>query len=626
MQFAYTPTAQRPAMVDHSQQARGEVPHAYPTYDYYDAIDARLEEERGRPLYRDLIYDYEPSYMPNFLPYPIESFIPATPKEQAEAVSRWYVDQVYDLLVRPGQFRSGTGGADPDIWNETAVHKASLERMTGVTVTDFNDRWARLGSPTSPYFRSQLEYGRKSHLEDQDPYGLSYNWERNSERMYDFVQDIVHRMGISTTAIIAAFWFLQGLGFHEGDGTRGRALRRALKLAAHQENDAVLKRVCMLGLLLSGKWLDDNSFLNKSWNEVTHIRIKEIHQYEVLALNDYHWSLFFPRDLWMTYIETYVTLYAEHLRVYPHNRFGQIVFDILNNLLQEAQQQLQTEHDTALAQMFGFNAVEVESFEPVLQLGRRLSASEMPTAGDQAVGRDWSSYAQTYSIARDPRQSADVATVDGHEFESDLEAERNVAALVGDDSMETDETYDFDEVESEFLEYDGAQPFLSELQRSTSNQSGGTVDSHDAWVAAQPRSQHKPRENSTTQVEMLLQVQVEPDFSLDARMENDRTTAWVNSLHQAAEHMPHREDSHFNNTPQFEHAKFLEPGIAVVRPGPSSSPFAFAAPALTQRVVTTGLYDYLVPSNYDVPIIPEPAVDPSKSRWSQRWDPALRRL
>ena len=101
-------------------------------------------------------------------------------------------------------------------------------------------------------------------------------------------------MSVEHTSVVAAVWFLGGLGLHQGDGAKGSELRSILRCLASTEVEAVEKRVAMLGLLLAGKWLDDNSFLNKSWTEVTSIPVVDIHQMEVAALQDLHWALYVP--------------------------------------------------------------------------------------------------------------------------------------------------------------------------------------------------------------------------------------------------------------------------------------------------------------------------------------------
>jgi hypothetical protein len=80
-----------------------------------------------------------------------------------------------------------------------------------------------------------------------------------------FVYDMMQRMSIPPTTVVAAVWFLKGLGLHEGDGESGFALRQFLGEQRWGDLEAVEKRVATLGLLLSGKWLDDNAYLTKSW-------------------------------------------------------------------------------------------------------------------------------------------------------------------------------------------------------------------------------------------------------------------------------------------------------------------------------------------------------------------------
>ena len=77
-------------------------------------------------------------------------------------------------------------------------------------------------------------------------------------------------MTISTTAVVAGVWYLSGLGLHDGDGQKGAELRQVFRGERWDDLEAVEKRVAALGLLLAGKWLDDNSFLSKSWSVHLH--------------------------------------------------------------------------------------------------------------------------------------------------------------------------------------------------------------------------------------------------------------------------------------------------------------------------------------------------------------------
>ncbi|QSZ28997.1 hypothetical protein DSL72_003506 [Monilinia vaccinii-corymbosi] len=55
-------------------------------------------------------------------------------------------------------------------------------------------------------------------------------------------------------------------------------------------------RLLTVGLLLGSKFLDDNTFQNKSWSEVSGIEVAELNQMEHAWLEDINWSLFVDLD------------------------------------------------------------------------------------------------------------------------------------------------------------------------------------------------------------------------------------------------------------------------------------------------------------------------------------------
>jgi len=279
-------------------------------------------------------------------------------------------------------------------------------------------------------------------------------------------------MTISPTAVVVAVWFLTGLGLHQGDGVKGTALRKYLGDQRWGDLEAVEKRIATLGLLLAGKWLDDNSFLTKSWYvtpshlnyvadyhfraEVTGLPVKDIDQMERYALADYHYSLYIPTSAWADHVNNlYSSLLCKNLR----DEAEDVILDSLDKMVTEAR-------EIELTDTCG-------RFSPVNE--RRISVQELPAAGEQATSRDWGTFARSYAINEpvSARNSWDA----GMEFNR---AERIVHALVvEDENMDEQE-------EDEFLDYDGAKPWLpsvSEMRRSASDSSAQSFESVAQWRA-----------------------------------------------------------------------------------------------------------------------------------------------
>lgn len=180
------------------------------------------------------------------------------------SLSYWYAEQVLEILVKPGQFRPGVGGSADSEWGPDARERDAWLRV-GRKLPGFTDSWGRMGmKTTTPVLRKARP--RNPDMEVNDPWDVLWqNSPRISDDLIFFVSEVIQRMSITPTAVVSAVWFIRGLGLHEGDPGKGAELRAMLKEAQYQELEGVIRRVIVLGLILAGKWLDDNSFLTKSW-------------------------------------------------------------------------------------------------------------------------------------------------------------------------------------------------------------------------------------------------------------------------------------------------------------------------------------------------------------------------
>jgi hypothetical protein len=64
----------------------------------------------------------------------------------------------------------------------------------------------------------------------------------------------------------------------------------------HKANDGQVWRLLTIGLLLGSKFLDDNTFQNRSWSEVSGISVAELNTLEHEWLNSIGWSLYVNLD------------------------------------------------------------------------------------------------------------------------------------------------------------------------------------------------------------------------------------------------------------------------------------------------------------------------------------------
>lgn len=137
-----------------------------------------------------------------------------------------------------------------------------------------------------------------------NPFALA---SKPSQGFHDFVHRTLSQTLLSPTAVVLSLWYIRRMAIHTGGGSNGSQLRHALRIAAQTGRlggeDAV-QRVLTLGLACSNKWLDDNTFTNKSWSDVTHLELREINRLELLALGPLKFDLSVNVNEWAEWIAT----------------------------------------------------------------------------------------------------------------------------------------------------------------------------------------------------------------------------------------------------------------------------------------------------------------------------------
>ncbi|OXG94522.1 hypothetical protein C349_00023 [Cryptococcus neoformans var. grubii Br795] len=480
----------------HTQRSVWSPPRAeVPTWSNYEpayrvpAVPARYVQLPERPITPHDTYRYPASHAEHIYVAP-----PAPVEPSADAINGafafWYAQQVIHLLIVPGQFRAGTGGASDEEWGPAGREKDSYMRV-GVLPPDYSRNWGRMGMTTSSSVTLTHQLSpRRPEYEARDPWNVAWaHSAKPTATFVSFILDMIQRMTISPSALVAGVWFLAGLGLHEGDGVKGTKLRQFLREQVSCEPEAVEKRVAMLGLILAGKWLDDNSFLTKSWTEVTSVPISQIDKMERLALADFNFSLYVPVPSWVDHVnKLFTALDLKHRR----DEVDSIIHPMLDKMAKEARE-VELSDPAAHAVL--------ACTKPVIDC-RSSSSDEIPAAADQATSRDWVSFASSY--AHDQKLANSRWSARGSEDDVELErAERNVEMLLNDEDMDEveQEVLEQDEDE-EFLEYDGAKKWLptaSEMRRSTS----GTGAREQKAYAFQA-----PRQDSQVQVPAPTQVPV----------------------------------------------------------------------------------------------------------------------
>ncbi|OCF42796.1 hypothetical protein I317_03398 [Kwoniella heveanensis CBS 569] len=500
---------------------------------------------------------------------------PAVPEVNTETINAafavWYANQVIGLLVTPGQFRPGVGGASDELWGPAGREKEGWLRV-GRSPPDFSKPWGRMGMTQTPVIAPRKVQRRRPDLEPRDPWNVAWAHSlKPTSTFVNFILDMIQRMTISPTALVTAVWFLTGLGLHEGDGLKGSQLRAFLREFRSYEAESIERRVATLGLLLAGKWLDDNSFLTKSWCEVTTIPVVQLDKMERCALADLHYSLHVPVSSWVDHVNN---LYASLIYKALHDDVDLVITPIIDEMVTEARE-------------VELNDPQQGSSAPSYE--RRPSAELIhPAAADQAISRDWGSFARYYAHGQNSSPQWD-----GQGVEVDVEmerAERSVDALVNDEyRMDGEIEEEEDDDEEEFLDYDGAKrwlPSTSELKRSTSLSSDRSFDSTDSHQRAttfssQLQAYHVPLDILETPVRQ----RTHSDWSYHSAKSNASSSDWENSdfLYpvetdkcQKCDHQQQRSSTTTSGKRHpfaIRHAnrdqRFVEPGIAMI-PSPSA--------------------------------------------------------
>ncbi|WVQ99216.1 hypothetical protein IAU59_006348 [Kwoniella sp. CBS 9459] len=563
-----------PYMNQQSHQSVWTPPHAQTWSDLPAAqfqapvLPPRYVHLPERPITPHDTYRYPNSHVDQIYVAPAVTEVSTETINAAFAV--WYAEQVIGLLITPGHFRPGVGGASDELWGPAGREKEGWLRV-GRSPPDYSKPWGRMGMTQTPILAPRKVQRRRADLEPRDPWNVAWAHSlKPSKTFVTFILDMIQRMTISPTALVSAVWFLTGLGLHEGDGLKGSQLRAFLREHRSYEAESVERRVATLGLLLAGKWLDDNSFLTKSWCEVTTIPVQQIDRMERCALADLHFSLHVPVSSWADHVnKLYTSIICNPLQ----DEVDLVITPIIDEMVTEARK------------------VELEDpreCSPALSYDRRSSIEMVhPAAADQAISRDWGSFARYYAHGQNLSPEWDAQ---GIEADVEMErAERSVDALVNDElRMDGEIEEEDDEDEEEFLDYDGAKrwlPSMSELNRSSSHssdQSFESIDSHRrvATYPAQAQAYHVPLDILETPVRQ----RTFSDWSYHSAKSNSsfdwETSDFLYPIDydkcQKCDHREHRSDI-TTSTKKLPFAVrnlnhdqcYVEPGIAVI-PSPTA--------------------------------------------------------
>jgi hypothetical protein len=100
-----------------------------------------------------------------------------------------------------------------------------------------------------------------------------------------FVQQTIYQVSASSASLMLSLWFIQRLPVGKTNGEVQTEMKRSFRDDLLASKNEIPWRLLVLGLTLSNKWLEDNTFTTKTWCVV--IR-SQLHFFLVI-----HVSLFF---------------------------------------------------------------------------------------------------------------------------------------------------------------------------------------------------------------------------------------------------------------------------------------------------------------------------------------------
>lgn len=118
-----------------------------------------------------------------------------------------------------------------------------------------------------------------------------------------FVHQVLSQTLVSPTALLLALYYVRRqLPSIIGVGAGGSDEELSASSLYVQPPSSAPFKLLTLGLMLANKYLDDNTFLNKTWHEVTGISLAEINRMEAYFLCRTQYNMDVPQDEWHLFL------------------------------------------------------------------------------------------------------------------------------------------------------------------------------------------------------------------------------------------------------------------------------------------------------------------------------------
>lgn len=138
------------------------------------------------------------------------------------------------------------------------------------------------------------------------PGGVCANLDYEIDQMVDYVAEMSQRLILPQSSVSLAFQkYVQSLLTSTrlpsttillGLNYLARRVNLLKDMGTFKPTEAQAWRMMTIGLLLGSKFLDDNTFQNRSWSEVSGMNVADINRMEIDWLQDIEWNLYVNLD------------------------------------------------------------------------------------------------------------------------------------------------------------------------------------------------------------------------------------------------------------------------------------------------------------------------------------------
>lgn len=190
-----------------------------------------------------------------------------------------------------------TGLPPPGITHPATQYYHQSQRRVEAPIGDENyHRLAR-----QPEVRRAVEQQPAAPVEEKPTGGVAAHLDYNMDEMTDFVGTMAQRLVVGQAASERLLPSYRKFVYQVLSSTRLPSSTILLGLVYLRERTTMpqmagtrqehVYRLLTIALLLASKFLDDNTFQNKSWSEVTNIPVQELNQLEKDWLREIKWNL-----------------------------------------------------------------------------------------------------------------------------------------------------------------------------------------------------------------------------------------------------------------------------------------------------------------------------------------------